>query len=340
MNLLHQWLCRSARWQKKVDERVPWVLNGKNLGTALLELGPGPGLTTEVLRRHVPFVTALEIEVRSATSLASRFQGMNVEVVAGDATEMPFQDAHFSSAVSFTMLHHVTSPALQDELFREVHRVLKPGGYFLGCDSLRSWLMSLIHIGDTLVPVEPKTVATRLEEAGFESVEVEVGAAAFRFSARKPRNQEEPENKGLVQADRSSQRLRVLPLFFPMLLIALLAGFGSVQDGWLRRVPTDEHHRKSPILDHSRSVSAGSQLFHDHCAICHGPMAEGTHRAPGLSTGRVRRQATDGDLHWLLVNGNRDRGMPAWGTKLQDRQLWELISYLRSLPPRDSSANQ
>ena len=96
----------------------------------MLELGPGPGLTTDLLRKRVPHLTAIEIDRQLAESLASRLNGGNVEVVKGDATEMPFANAQFSSSVCFTMLHHVHTPALQDQLLREVWRVLRPGGVF------------------------------------------------------------------------------------------------------------------------------------------------------------------------------------------------------------------
>jgi SAM-dependent methyltransferase len=99
---------------------------------------------------------------------------------------MPFSDAQFSGGVSFTMLHHVPSPELQDKLLREVWRVLEPGGVFAGSDSRQSLLMRLIHNGDTLVPVDPDTFGLRLEAAGFEVVELEKNSDAFRFHARKP----------------------------------------------------------------------------------------------------------------------------------------------------------
>jgi ubiquinone/menaquinone biosynthesis C-methylase UbiE len=43
---------------------------------------------------------------------------------------MPFGESEFSGAVSFTMLHHVPSQELQNKVFAEVLRVLKPGGFF------------------------------------------------------------------------------------------------------------------------------------------------------------------------------------------------------------------
>ena len=165
---------------------MPWALAGADLGANVLEVGPGPGLTTDLLRLAVSRLTAIEIDLKLAESLGSRLRGSNVDVVTGDATAMPFSDAQFSGGVSFTMLHHVSSTQLQDRLLREVWRVLEPGGVFVGSDSLQSWLMRVIHIGDTLVPVDPDTVGTRLEAAGFEVLDVEKNSEAFRFQARRP----------------------------------------------------------------------------------------------------------------------------------------------------------
>jgi len=186
MNVLHQWLCRSNRWRATLEERVPWVLADSDLGSNVLELGPGPGLTTDLLRTSMTQLTALELDPKLAHALRSRLKDGKVRVVEGDAANMPFGDAEFSGAVSFTMLHHVPSPELQDRLLREVFRVLRPGGLFVGSDSLMNWFMRIIHIGDTLVPVNPDTFGVRLQNAGFEVSEVEKNAQAFRFRARRP----------------------------------------------------------------------------------------------------------------------------------------------------------
>ncbi len=186
MNWIHNRLCRSERWRRTVERRLPWALAHVDLGANVLELGPGPGLTTDLLRKKVPHLTTIEIDRRLAESLASRLNGSNVEVVKGDATKMPFANAQFSSTVCFTMLHHVHTPALQDQLFREVWRVLQPGGAFVGADSLQSLFMRLIHIRDTLVPVAPGTLGDRLQAAGFQVMEIEKNSEAFRFHARRP----------------------------------------------------------------------------------------------------------------------------------------------------------
>jgi SAM-dependent methyltransferase len=186
LNQLHFWLCRSAYWRRTLEQRVPWVLSSADLGRKVLEAGPGPGLTTDLLRSRVARLTAIETDSAQANSLRSRLNGTNVEVVAGDATSMPFPDATFSGCAAFTMLHHVPSHGLQDKLLREVCRVLEPGGAFVGSDSLQSAFMRVLHIADTFVPVDPDTFDVRLEAAGFEVIELEKASGAFRFYARKP----------------------------------------------------------------------------------------------------------------------------------------------------------
>lgn len=186
MNHLHQCLCRSDRWRNTVAQRLPWAIGDTDLGSNVLEIGPGPGLTTDLLRTSVPRLTALEIDPTLAGTLSSRLQGSTVQVIEGDATEMPFADSEFSGAVSFTMLHHVPSQELQNKVLWEVLRVLEPGGFFVGSDSLQSWFMRIIHIGDTLVPVNPDTFGARLKSAGFEVLEVQKDSQAFRFRARRP----------------------------------------------------------------------------------------------------------------------------------------------------------
>jgi SAM-dependent methyltransferase len=139
-----------------------------------------------VLARNGGRLTALELEPDSCERLR-RELGDAVDVVQGDATQMPFDDARFSGAACFTMLHHVPSAELQDQLFAEVFRVLRPGAIFAGTDSIGTGpVFKLIHIGDTLVPVDPDGLPGRLEAAGFAEPRVKIGGRSFKFAARKP----------------------------------------------------------------------------------------------------------------------------------------------------------
>lgn len=187
MNKFHRWFCRSTYWKKTLEEKiVPWALKGIEMGDEVLEIGPGPGMTTDVLRQRFAKLTSIEIDHRLAQSLKRRMQGTNVEVVETDATAMNFADGSFSGALSFTMLHHVPSPELQDRLLAEVFRVLKPGAMFVGTDSTWSRSFQLIHLFDTMVIVDPETFSTRLEAVGFTEVSVKPVKGMFGFRARRP----------------------------------------------------------------------------------------------------------------------------------------------------------
>lgn len=164
---------------------VPWVLQDLDLGENLLEIGPGYGASTKLLRRRTKRLTCVEVDARLAAALQRQELGPNVTILCGDATSMSFPDAEFDSAVSFTMLHHVPSLALQDRLLAETARVLRPNGIFAGVDSLDSRTFRLLHMFDTLVVVDPATFPDRLKAAGFDDIEVEVNRFAFRFLARK-----------------------------------------------------------------------------------------------------------------------------------------------------------
>ncbi len=182
MNLAHRWLCRSAKWKFAVEQYiVPWVLEDMTLGNDVLEIGPGPGLTTDVLRAKAPRLTCVEIDSRSARKLARRLAGTNVTVLNEDATSLSLSDASFDTAICLTMLHHVPSASLQNTLFAEARRVLKPGGVFMGVDSLPSRSMKWLHLFDTMVLVDPATLRPRLEAVGFRDVQVDVNPYAFRF---------------------------------------------------------------------------------------------------------------------------------------------------------------
>jgi mono/diheme cytochrome c family protein len=121
-------------------------------------------------------------------------------------------------------------------------------------------------------------------------------------------------------------------LIVSLLALSTLSVFASASpDGaWLNKVPSKDRDRTNPYANQPDAVAAGQRVFHDHCAHCHGEDAEGTKKRPSLRTERVQQQASEGDLHWLLVNGYMSHGMPSW-SKLGDPQIWQVITYVRSL---------
>ena len=165
---------------------LPWVEAAGDLGDDVLEIGPGPGLTTDLLRRRVARLTAVEVDAALAAPLRDRLAGTNVEVIGADATAAGLESGRFSAATCFSMLHHMPSADDQDLLFAELNRVLRPGGIFVGTDSRDLEVIRAGHLDDIFVPVDPHTLAGRLERAGFGPAAIEVGDYQIRFTTRKP----------------------------------------------------------------------------------------------------------------------------------------------------------
>jgi len=185
MNENHAKLMPSPEWAAHIqDEVLPLATDGVELGADLLELGPGPGAATDWLRQRVQRLVAVEHEEEAAGKLAERFAGTNVEVVRGDAAAVGYPDASFDTVATCTMLHHVPTRAEQDRVLAEAFRVLRPGGTFLGSDSLPSDGLHRFHEGDTYNPVEPAAFLTRLQVAGFGEITLRVGHNLI-FTARK-----------------------------------------------------------------------------------------------------------------------------------------------------------
>ena len=115
-----------------------------------------------------------------------------------------------------------------------------------------------------------------------------------------------------------------------LLLTTAFCAFAAADGAWLTKVPAKDHARQNPYHGKEDAVAAGQRIFLDHCAQCHGEDANGTKKHPPLRSERVQQQATEGDIHWLLVNGNMKKGMPSWA-KLPDQQLWQVTTYVRSL---------
>jgi SAM-dependent methyltransferase len=186
MNLNHQKLCPSPEWAAHLHQDIlPAVTAGVSLGADLLEIGPGPGAATDWLRGRVERLTALEIDPAAARLLAERFAGTNVEIAVGDATALTDEDESFDSVGSFTMLHHVPTAGLQNQILAQAFRILRPGGVLVCSDSLASNELHLFHAEDTYNPVEPSSVLSRLQTVGFDKITVTVDGVLM-FSARKP----------------------------------------------------------------------------------------------------------------------------------------------------------
>jgi SAM-dependent methyltransferase len=187
MNEQHLEVLSSPRWAQMLEQHLlPWVASVGELGDDVLEVGPGPGLTTDLLRRRTTRLTALEIDAELAANLRQRLVGTNVEVIEGSAAATGFPSDRFSAAACFGVLHHVESPAVQDQIFAELLRVLRPAGILVASDGYDDERTRLSHVGDLFSPIDPDALPERLAAIGFVGTQVTRGEYEFRFCARKP----------------------------------------------------------------------------------------------------------------------------------------------------------
>lgn len=93
-----------------------------------------------------------------------------------------------------------------------------------------------------------------------------------------------------------------------------------------------------PALGDAQQLKEGFRSFREMCAICHtppeasdSPTAQGLNpQAPDLA---VRAEhMSEAELFWVIKNGIRMTGMPAWGPTHEDPELWNIVAFIKTLP--------
>jgi mono/diheme cytochrome c family protein len=100
--------------------------------------------------------------------------------------------------------------------------------------------------------------------------------------------------------------------------------------------PATYHNASSTVRATPENVAAGARLYGEYCANCHGRDGRGRGRSPGLQNYLVQTpEARDDNLLRLISKGSRR--MPAFKSKLQDDEIWQIIDYMRSVFPSVNS---
>ena len=102
-----------------------------------------------------------------------------------------------------------------------------------------------------------------------------------------------------------------------------------------RRAPT----AANPMAKSPDAVRSGMAHYKEMCVFCHGApgvdaseAGEGLNPpAPDLTLTKIQKRS-DGELFWILQNGIRMTGMPAFGPTHKDEELWKMVAFLRHLP--------
>jgi mono/diheme cytochrome c family protein len=104
-------------------------------------------------------------------------------------------------------------------------------------------------------------------------------------------------------------------------------------------IPSDAREARNPIPASPRALQAGLAHFADHCATCHANDGSGQTpigrnlfpRAPDMRKAATQ-ELTDGELFYIIENGVRLTGMPAWGGPGTAEGSWHLVHFIRHLP--------
>lgn len=88
---------------------------------------------------------------------------------------------------------------------------------------------------------------------------------------------------------------------------------------------------KNPLAGSSQAIQEGRSQFRFNCSMCHGVDAQGTQKAPNLTSGRWAHGGSDGELFRTIQHGVPGTLMPAQESILTESETWQVIAYLRSL---------
>src|SRR5262249_14833138 len=85
---------------------------------------------------------------------------------------------------------------------------------------------------------------------------------------------------------------------------------------------------KNPLAGDPAATKAGKKTYQNSCQLCHGGDGRGG-RGPALATGNFQRGGEDWQLFETIRRGIPGTQMPAF--ELPNEEIWELVTYLRSL---------
>jgi mono/diheme cytochrome c family protein len=145
--------------------------------------------------------------------------------------------------------------------------------------------------------------------------------------------------------------------FFVLLIAVTVYGWFTIRHGFSARdnpsaleayvaktarklsIPASERDAKNPFAPTAEILSEARAHFADHCATCHGNDGNGKTgigqnlypKSPDLRQSETQ-DLTDGQIYYIIHNGIRLTGMPAWGRPGKDDDSWKLVLFIRHLP--------
>jgi mono/diheme cytochrome c family protein len=99
---------------------------------------------------------------------------------------------------------------------------------------------------------------------------------------------------------------------------------------------------KNPVAPDAASIENGKTLYTKHCTQCHGESGKGdgemaeeyTPKPADLTDAQWKHGSSDGEIFVVIRDGVKNTGMKPFAKKLQTRQMWDVVNYLRSIGPK------
>jgi mono/diheme cytochrome c family protein len=118
-----------------------------------------------------------------------------------------------------------------------------------------------------------------------------------------------------------------------------------------------ENTRKNSIVSRSKNItvpditneerwSKGGNAFSEICSSCHGApgqkpfLGAGDMNPPPPDLADIVSHRTTKELFWVVKNGIRMTGMPAWGVTHTDEQIWDMVAFMKRLPKLSPASYQ
>ncbi|HKC25231.1 MAG TPA: cytochrome c [Thermoanaerobaculia bacterium] len=96
---------------------------------------------------------------------------------------------------------------------------------------------------------------------------------------------------------------------------------------------------QNPVSKDPAALAAGLDHYRENCVVCHGApgvemgeAGKGLNPPPPLLDAPAVQSRTDGQMFWIVKNGIRMTGMPAWGPTHKDEEIWHIVAFMRHLP--------
>jgi mono/diheme cytochrome c family protein/peroxiredoxin/uncharacterized membrane protein len=125
---------------------------------------------------------------------------------------------------------------------------------------------------------------------------------------------------------------RPLLLFGTLFLLVSGGTAIELQPFALEAYPTSFAHPQASYS--AASIAEGMAVYEAHCASCHGRPTPDSTGSWGSSVDLLAAETTwrsPGDLFWLITHGRLERGMPEFGSRLQEADRWNVINFLHAL---------